>query len=453
MDKRNFLKLSALSLALPDLLKGQSAPARVMENPDRHYWDKDTRLTIAMWDFSWLSDQGKGGSYENLEQRVVEAVERGYNTLRVDCFPSRVLEKTTSLTSGLNPGERKGLPGWGRVTTSFSCNALEKLKQFADICRKHKIWLGLDSWDKAHMIRRNYPMLFQDANSSIIPVSIEEKVFRDFGHTWVEALRLMREEGILERAVWVAPMNEVPHFATRSIESIRQIGALDQNEGDVKMEMNQKLNDRYRLINLWMAEEIKDEISRENIPLSYSSLSQEQFAKRLPEIYDVVDVHYMPPVIMNEDERNELAAITRGVRENFQGFETMDMKRYSELWDRACRNNYAAMLARTISYMNTVLENLVFPSGKRMQAVITESFGPCYWPDHPDVSWVWYKQYNADAARIAAALPFEGISLSNYGEPIFSLWDDVDWHRNTNLFILTNKGQAHHRLYRTGYEW
>lgn len=25
-----------------------------------------------MWDFSWLTDLGKGGSYENIEQRVAE---------------------------------------------------------------------------------------------------------------------------------------------------------------------------------------------------------------------------------------------------------------------------------------------------------------------------------------------------------------------------------------------
>lgn len=26
-----------------------------------------------MWDFSWLTDQGKGGSFENIKQRVEEA--------------------------------------------------------------------------------------------------------------------------------------------------------------------------------------------------------------------------------------------------------------------------------------------------------------------------------------------------------------------------------------------
>ena len=444
MNKRNFLKLSALSLAFPGILKANSAgqspsaTAGVLENAGHHYWNKGTRLTISMWDFSWLSDQGKGGSYENIEQRVAEAAERGYNTLRIDCFPSRVLEKNTSFSPGDYYME-KILPGWGRITSAFSCNVLQKLKQLADLCRKYHIWLGLDSWEKGRMMGHK-SLLVLDSDRSVIPVAMEEKTLRDFSHTWVKALRLMREEGILERAVWVAPMNEVPHFTSRNLESIRQIGTLDRNEGDVVLDKNQLENERLRLINLWMGEEIKDEIGRENIPLSYSSLYGEQYAQRLPEIYDVVDVHFMPDVIINREKEEEYAEITNATPVwSFAKYEKMNLKRFSEFWDRACRNNYAAMLTRTRDYLNTALDNVTFPSGKRMQAVITESFGPCYWPDHPDVSWEWYKHYNGDSARIAASMPFEGISLSNYGEPIFSLWDDVDWHRNANLFILNLK--------------
>jgi hypothetical protein len=442
MKRSEFLKLSAAALVFPSGAIHarpfqQTENKSVPENDSYHYWNKKTRLTIAMWDFTWLTDQGKGGSYENLEKRVEEAAERGYNTFRVDCFPSRLLEKTTTFKVGYNRGEGKILPCWGRVTTDITCNALQKLKQLADLCRKYNIWLGLDSWEKGHMMGQKTNI--HGLDNPPIPLQNEEKVFRDFAHTWVKAVRLMREEGILERAVWVAPMNEVPHFATGGLESIRQINNTQRNEGEVQLDKDQQVNERYQLVNLWMGEEIKDEINRERIPLSYSSLGAEQYAKRLPEIYDVVDVHFMPGVITSPEEGKEYADIAQGNPSNFLGYEKMDLKKYSELWDRACRNNYAAMLTRTRNYLQTALDNCIFPSGKRMQAVITESFGPCFWPDHPDVSWEWYKHYNGDSARIAAAMPFEGISLSNYGEPLFTLWDDADWHRNANLFILNVK--------------
>jgi len=143
----------------------------------------------------------------------------------------------------------------------------------------------------------------------------------------------------------------------------------------------------------------------------------------------------MPDVLFDEQEKKEFAAISPVDWPKFGDFETMDLKRFSELWDRACRGHYADMLKRTRDYMQTALDNCVFPGGKTMQAVITEPYGPCYWPDHPDVSWEWYKHYNGDSARITAAMPFAGLSLSNYGEPLFTLWDDVDWHRNANHFI------------------
>lgn len=445
MNRLDFLKYTVGSLLVPSVLQaGNTFRASSLHEEDfkkkemgkAHYWNKNTRLTIAMWDFSWLSDQGKGGSYENIERRVEEAALRGYNTLRVDCFPSRLLQEETSFHYD-EFGGYDIIPGWGKVTSDFSCNALGKLKQLADACRKHHIWLGLDSWEKDKMIRYG---TFPDFDyKDIIPEAKEEKVFRDFSHTWVKAIRRMREEGILERAVWIAPMNEVPHFATRNLESIRRISEHDKNEGSVQLDKNRLMDDRLRQINHWMAEEIKSEIDREKIPLSYSSLGSEDYANRLTDLYDVVDVHFMPPVICDSEDTKQFDAIAKGsaIGRRFSDFEKIDLKRWSEVWDQVCRRHYCGMLRRTRQYMLESLQHMTLPSGKKLQAVVTEPYGPCYWPDHKDVSWTWYKYYNADSARITASLPFEGVSLSNYGEPLFSLWEDEDWHRNANLFTLT----------------
>ena len=37
-------------------------------------------------------------------------------------------------------------------------------------------------------------------------------------------------------------------------------------------------------------------------------------------------------------------------------------------------------------------------------------------------------------------MDFNGSSLSNYAEPIFSLWNDADWHRDTNACFLSPAG-------------
>jgi len=115
--------------------------------------------------------------------------------------------------------------------------------------------------------------------------------------------------------------------------------------------------------------------------------------------------------------------------------ETWDLKHFSDQWQSACRRNYKAMIARALDYFTGAMNRCTTDSGKKLVPIVTESFGPCYFPDHKDVDWTWYKLYNSDAARVIASLPYAGTTLSNYAEPLFRLWEDVDWHRNSNLYI------------------
>ncbi|RTE08406.1 cellulase-like family protein [Paenibacillus whitsoniae] len=389
------------------------------------YINKEVPLTISMWDYSWLKANHPGGAYEDLARCVEEAKIRGYNTLRVDCFPNLILEESVNFKK--NWDSRTELPQWGQTMVDFSCNVLERLSTLAELCRKNGIWLGLDAWDKASMI----------GHYNIIEPQDEEKTFVSYSETWVQALRLMREEGILERTVWVAPMNEVPHYCCGKVRSIMDLEQRIRTEGEVILEKNAELDKAYQRVNHWMGEAIKEEIRRDGIPLCYSSLGAEPYANRLTDIYDVVDVHYMPSVVMDDSDVEAFEQTGKGASRfsNFLQLHTYDLKSYSEVWDTACQKNYGKMLEGVRAYHENALKHLTLASGKELCPIITESFGPCYFPDHPDVSWDWYKRYNADAAKLIAKLPFAGTSLSNYAEPQYRLWKDEEWHRTTNLFL------------------
>lgn len=123
----------------------------------------------------------------------------------------------------------------------------------------------------------------------------------------------------------------------------------------------------------------------------------------------------MPSVIADADDTAALEAAGKGLGGfvKFGEYGNADLPRFSAAWDAACRKHYVAMLRRAYDYHKTAVDHLTLPSGKRLQAVITESFGPCYWPVMPTVNQAWYKRYNADAMRMIAALPFAGSSLSN----------------------------------------
>jgi hypothetical protein len=398
--------------------------------PTRAYFEKGTRLAISMWDTSWLTAHHPGGAFEDLDRSVAEARERGYNTLRVDCFPSRYFEAESRFEKNFDRAIH--VRKWGQTEVAFTCNVRKQVARLAELCRRNGVWLGLDSWERAHMF----------GHTNVIPVADEERQFARYAGIWTKALKMMREDGVLERAVWVAPLNEVPHYGSRFLESIRQVHRRAREEGETALAKEQQEDAVYRRINHWIGAPIKDEIRRDRIPLSYSSLGAEHYANRLTDVYDVVDVHFMPPVITDKEDDAAFERATRGPTTSIRWaeFERSDLKEFSRVWDRTCRKHYPAMLQRAQDYHLTALRNLMLPSGKRLAAVITESFGPCFWPDHPDVRWNWYKRYNADALRLVAAMDFQGSSLSNYAEPLFTLWNDVDWHWTSNTYFLLAQG-------------
>jgi len=394
-----------------------------------NYPGKEFPLTIAKWDLTWIHANHPGGAFEDLATRMDEAREREYNALRIECYPRDILEGTKVFKKNWDPETQ--LPGWGDVVADHECDILERLSYLADLCRKYDIWLGLDTW-------MNGP---QGGRGRFIEPDEEEKVFTEFSQMWVKAIRRMREEGILERAVWVAPLNEVPHVFVRKVRSIMDVMGKGNDDQTDRAGIAADVNALLKKYNHWMGEAIKEEIRKDGIPLSYSALfCAEDYADRLTDIYDVVDAHYMPDVNQDEEDKAALERAGKGASEFslFSDLIRYDLKMYSEAWDRACRKNYAGMLRRVRDSHEAVFEKITLPFGKKLVPIITESFGPCFFPDHLDVSWEWYKKYNADAARTIAPLAFAGATLSNFAEPPFALWDDVDWHRNSNLFLLNS---------------
>jgi hypothetical protein len=444
LSRRSFLKKASLALPLSAAAPTALVAAPRAEAPppaQNDYFGRGTRLTISMWDFSWLHAGHAGGVYADLERRVAEAAERGYNTLRVDCFPSRILEPESRFEKNWDPAVN--VPQWGQRAVSFTCNVRKKVAELAGLCRKHGIWLGLDSWDKPHMF----------GHDNVIEAADGEREFTRYGEIWAKVLKLMREDGVLERAVWIAPMNEVPHFAGRHVAAVAKAGETARNEGETQLTKAQQVDAIYRRINGWMAAPIQAETAREKIPISYSSLGAEDYGARLTDLYDVVDVHFMPGVISDAKDQKAFPGVPFGITRfpggNVPVFpgqqlatdpQKYELAAFSRAWDSACRRHYAAMLKRTRDYHHTALSHLTLPSGKKLAAIITESFGPCVWPDAPAVSWEWYKRYNADSLRVIAAMDFKGSTLSNYAEPLFTLWSDVDWHWTSNTYFLAGRG-------------
>lgn len=399
----------------------------------KNYFSKGTPLTIAMWDYSWLQCNHPGGSFEDLAQCVEQAAERGYNTLRVDVFPHYYLKGQHSFPQS---GQNRRIRTWGDVLVpeGYTVDVREKVIELADLCRKYDIWLGLDTWKSFEIFGNDY---------RILPTE-EESFCRNWAETWVNALRQMREDGVLERAVWVAPLNEVPIFLGNLLSRVREEESPMKEIGDGKIHhLNPHQDHIFMELNTWLGEAVKNEIERDGIPLLYSGVWVENYINRVPNFYDVVDAHFMPDAKLGENDIEALEKAGRNASKfNLHGeMNEWDFALFSAAWERAVRLNYAAMLQNARAFCQKTVDTLSTGEGMCFELICTEAYGPCNHPDHSEVDWQWYKHYNADAARIFADYAFSGLTLSNHAEPLFSLWQDRDWHRRGNAYIL-NKIQS-----------
>jgi hypothetical protein len=397
----------------------------------KNYPNTSHPLAICMWDYSWLQCGHPGGQFHDLPRRVAEAAERGYDTLRVDVFPHFYLKREHTFPE---QGMDRRVRTWGDVLQKggYTVDVRRKVIELADLCRRHKLRLALDTW-------MSFAVLGPQLNGAkFFPRRQEEKLCRDWADTWAKALRLMRDDGVLERAAWVAPLNEVPLFLGAMLESVKVSDPEVRHEGQTRFRADlPELDAIFRQINTWLGEAIAAEIATERIPLAYSALGAENYADRLTDIYDLADVHFMPDTLLDEADKTALEHAGKGASK-FSLHPAQDpwnLKIFSDAWNEASRKHREAMCALARDYAAAVHQRLTLPSGKRLHAVVTEAYGPCNHPDHAEVDWTEYQHWNAAAFAIFAEYPFVGLTLSNHAEPIFSLWDDVAWQQQGNRLI------------------
>lgn len=107
-------------------------------------------MTITLWDFSWYARTGDGDVYENLEGRCAEAVERGYDTLRICAMPFLLFGSGLDTTSmRFSPLENRAGRGtrWYDMDRSSQINAREHMLRLARACDRQGLRLILSSWE------------------------------------------------------------------------------------------------------------------------------------------------------------------------------------------------------------------------------------------------------------------------------------------------------------------
>jgi hypothetical protein len=108
------------------------------------------RLTITLWDFSWYVRSGSGEPFEDLDRAAAEAVERGYNTVRICAMPFLLFGSgldTSSVELDRLGGDYGQGVRWYDVKAPTRFDGKAKLLELFETCRRHDLFVILSSWE------------------------------------------------------------------------------------------------------------------------------------------------------------------------------------------------------------------------------------------------------------------------------------------------------------------
>ncbi|WP_159623519.1 cellulase-like family protein [Ruania rhizosphaerae] len=108
------------------------------------------RLTLTLWDFSWFVRTGPGEPFADLDRAFAEAVERGYNTIRICAMPYLLFGSgldTTALRLGSMGGEYAQRVRWYDVAAETTIDAREHLLELFRAAKRHDCYVIVSSWE------------------------------------------------------------------------------------------------------------------------------------------------------------------------------------------------------------------------------------------------------------------------------------------------------------------
>jgi hypothetical protein len=107
-------------------------------------------LTITLWDFTWYVRTGPGEPFEDLDRAFAEAVERGYNTVRICAMPYLLFGSGLD-TSALELGPLGGAYGqrvrWYDVRERTVIDARAHLLALFEAAKRHDCYIIVSSWE------------------------------------------------------------------------------------------------------------------------------------------------------------------------------------------------------------------------------------------------------------------------------------------------------------------
>ena len=370
------------------------------------------RMTIAMWDFSWLFMHHKGGSYENFNKVTDELIERGFNTIRVDAFPLMIgsLDSLNQLTTiPANPAYN-----WGQTDKEYKHEIVKELIEFLSIAKKKKLNIILSTWN---MDCKDYPDIknnFQDRHK--------------YWAAWEKVLNLLKEHKLLDNIVYVDLDQEFPYFSPfgKSINSLKSKNSDNIIPKSREMKWNTKQMD--------FVNELLDS-SLIHFQTMYPGL---RFTYSLTDFWE--DIRYMKLKSLDVLELHLWLTQSPRFLSRSQ-FDNMNKIRNSD-------TNYSDYIHRVSESMKSMKPMLKKDMINRMKfakewseeiaapLVTTEAWGPWWHMDNKYLDWQWLYDWCEESMSLASDNGFWGVTPWNYSHPYWENWKNIKWYKKVNERFL-----------------
>lgn len=179
-------------------------------------------LAITLWDFSWYTQAGPGQPFEDLDAAFAQAVERGFNTVRICAMPfllfsGRVPGGPALATRGLG-GDFGQRTRWYDVEGAVLPDAREWLLELFRAAGRHDCYVIVSSWEYQQSPCFAATPAWYEALAAV-PGPDRAVVMAD---ALSRLLDLLRRESLLDRVAYVEVHNEVDNCALVPRDGLRR---------------------------------------------------------------------------------------------------------------------------------------------------------------------------------------------------------------------------------------
>lgn len=415
------------------------------------------KLTITMWDFSWYTMTLPGEPYHDLAARFREARERGYNTIRICAMPYLLFAET-----GPRPGPLKlgSLGEAGQRTRWYNCRGGAELDGHAHLlelfrqAKTHDCFIILSSWE----YQQSPSFLAEPDLQRELAAIPSDKRCMTLARSLSRLIAYVDEAGFADRIAYAELHNEVEYGRLAEIGMQQGIDASDtaglieamrpdleealaylrEQRPDIPFTVCYTLNDPYP----------KTAVAR-NVQVAHYHLYVKEMIEELVNEAGVYETDApfpnafarsllregAPPFerwTLPEDQRWRMEGNPVGMRMIYLHDWADPDKWDFELYDRFGVHK-RAMLQKIDERF---AELAAWAKKAGIPVVIGEGYVG-YTPLHANFEEGPVGKFIAEyAIRKGMSLGFKGMTLCSNCAPHHPFWNDIEWQRKWNRFIL-----------------